>query len=71
MEARKPIGGIIFITHGEADAIEVLRRELQALGTSARIVAREIGERDEMTAGNPAKRIEAGRTNQQDAVGGD
>jgi metallo-beta-lactamase family protein len=71
LAAREPIGGTIFLTHGEADSIEALRRELQARGTTARIVTPEIGERYALAAANPAKRTETGRTDLQDAVGSD
>lgn len=71
LAARAPIAGTLFLTHGEADSIEALRRELQSEGFAARIVTPEIGERYALSAGKPAKRVETGRTDLQDAVGGD
>lgn len=71
LAAREPIAGTIFLTHGEADTIEALRRELQSRGSEAKIVTPEIGERYALPAGAAAKRIETGRTDLHEAVGGD
>lgn len=71
LAAREPIAGTIFLTHGESQAIEALRRELQSRDSSARIVVPEIGERYALPAGEAAKRTQTGRVDLQDAVGDD
>ncbi len=71
LAAREPVAGTIFLTHGEADVVEALRRELRSRGTSAQIVTPEIGERYALTQATSAKRVETGRTDLQQAVGGD
>lgn len=69
--ARQPIGGSIFLTHGEADAIESLRRELQGNDAAASIVTPGIGERYTLAPAEPAKRTSTGRIEAQQAVGRD
>lgn len=59
--ARQPIEGSLFLTHGEAGAVEALRRKLQSQDAAASIVAPEIGERYLLPAGAPAKRLTTGR----------
>jgi metallo-beta-lactamase family protein len=71
LAARQPIEGTIFLTHGEADAIEALRRELQSKESATTIVTSAIGERYTLTHGAPAKRVQTGRTDLQDVIGGD
>lgn len=71
LAAREPIAGTIFLTHGETDAIEALRRELQARGATATIVAPEIGERYALAPHAAAKRVETGRVDLREAVNGD
>jgi len=69
--ARAPIAGSLFLDHGEAGAMEMLRRDLQAQDAAASIVTPEIGERYALPAGAPAKRIATGRTDVRDALGQD
>lgn len=71
LAAREPIAGTIFLTHGEADAIEALRRELQSRGATAAIVAPEIGERYALAPRSAARRVETGRVDLHEAVNGD
>jgi metallo-beta-lactamase family protein len=67
--ARAPIRGSLFLSHGEADALEALRRTMQADVTS--VIVPEIGERYSLAAQAPAKRIETGRMELRNAVGRD
>jgi len=69
--ARQPIGGSIFLTHGENGAIESLRRELQSQDAAATIVTPLIGERYTLAPATPAKRTVTGRIEAQQAVGRD
>lgn len=69
--ARAPIAGSLFLDHGEADAMEALRRDLQAKGAAASIVTPEIGERYALPPGGPAKRVATGRTDLREALGQD
>jgi metallo-beta-lactamase family protein len=69
IQARTPINGSLFLTHGEASAIEGLRRDLQA--RCASIITPEIGEVYSLPADAPARRIATGRTDIRDAVGRD
>ncbi|WP_341533225.1 MBL fold metallo-hydrolase [Sphingosinicella humi] len=71
LAAREPIAGTIFLTHGESQAIETLRRELQSRGSPARIVAPEIGERYALPAGEAAKRTQTGRVDLHEALSDD
>src|SRR3546814_1426388 len=47
IKARRPIAGSLFLTHGEADSIEALRRRLQSDAAADSIVTPQIGERSE------------------------
>lgn len=69
--ARAPIVGSLFLTHGESEAIETLRRDLQSQGAANAIVTPEIGERYALAIGAPAKRIATGRADLGDALGQD
>ncbi len=66
--ARQPIAGSIFLTHGEAGAIETFRRTLQSTELAASIITPEIGERYSLAASAAANRIAAGRVDIRDAV---
>lgn len=59
VEARKPVRGSLFLTHGEEQALEALKRDLEPGLPS--ILIPEIGERYELPAGAPAKRLATGR----------
>lgn len=69
VEARRPIRGSLFLTHGERTATQALR---EALGKElASIIVPEIGERYELVAGSPARRLRTGRVELQEALSGD
>lgn len=69
--ARQPIGGSLFLTHGEAGATETFRRLLQSRDAAQTIVVPGLGERYRLPHGAPAKRIATGRIEFQEAVGRD
>ena len=69
IEARRPVTGSLFLTHGEADAMESLRRRLQVDFPS--LIVPEIGERYELPAGAPARRLATGREDLREAVSRD
>jgi metallo-beta-lactamase family protein len=60
LTARQPVRGSIFLTHGEASALETLRKD--ALRLTQSVLIPEIGERYELPAGEPATRLATGRT---------
>jgi metallo-beta-lactamase family protein len=60
--AREPVRGSLFLTHGETPALEALRRDVQGGSAAAMVVVPEIGERYELHAGQPARRVATGRT---------
>lgn len=57
---RGPIAGSVFLTHGEAGALEALRRDLEKRKLS--VIVPEIGERYALSPGVPARRLATGRT---------
>lgn len=59
--AREPVRGSLFLTHGEAAALEALRHDVQAR-TAATVTVPELGERYALRANQPAKRLTTGRT---------
>lgn len=67
--ARQPIKGTLFLTHGEENATKILRDKIGE--REFPIVIPEIGERYEIAAGQPAKRLKTGRTDLRAAIGGD
>lgn len=69
IRARAPISGSLFLNHGEANAIEALRRDLQK--DFASVIAPQIGETYQLEAGKPARRLSTGRTDLQDAISHD
>lgn len=71
LEARVPIAGSLFLSHGEARAIEALRRLSQAREFAKTIVAPAIGETYRLASGVPAKRTATGNPALQAAVGRD
>jgi metallo-beta-lactamase family protein len=71
ISARIPITGSLFLTHGEAGALEALRRDSQAQNAATSIITPEIGERYLLPAGAPAKRVATGRTELREAIGQD
>lgn len=68
---RGPIAGSLFLDHGEAAAIEALRRLAQAGNAAETIVVPEIGETYALDPGAPAKRTRTGRTDLRQAIGRD
>ena len=69
IEARKPISGSLFLTHGEAGTIDAFRSTLE--GELGSLIAPEIGERYELPAGGPARRTATGRVELRQAIGRD
>src|SRR5690606_10725725 len=68
---RGPISGELFLDHGEPDAVEALRRELQRRDPELRVRLPQIGESYRLAAGQPAKRIATGNLQAQQAIGRD
>lgn len=68
---RGPIAGELFLDHGEPDALEALRRELQRREPGLRVRLPQIGETYRLAAGQPAKRIGTGNLEAQQAIGRD
>lgn len=68
---RTPIAGTLFLDHGEASAIEALRRELQRRAPELAVRVPSIGEAYRLEPGKPASRIATGRTDVQLALGRD
>lgn len=65
--ARGPIGGSLFLTHGEPKPIDSLYEALPK-ATAGSTVRPEIGERYSLPPGRPAKRLSTGRVDLQPAV---
>lgn len=68
---RSPISGSLFLDHGEPGALETMRRELQRQQPETSVRVPEIGERYELPPGEPARRIETGRSDLPDLLGRD
>jgi metallo-beta-lactamase family protein len=68
---RAPIAGSLFLTHGEPEAVEALRRVLQRAVPQLEVRLPQIGERYELPVGEHARRIETGRIDIANAVGRD
>lgn len=71
IEARRPIAGSLFLSHGEAASIEALRRLVQSSGMAEPVIAPELGEVYRLSPGAPARRIRTGDPQMQAAVGRD
>jgi metallo-beta-lactamase family protein len=69
LKARQPVLGSLFLNHGEAGAIEALRRDAGQMFQS--VIVPEIGERYALPAGAPARRLATGRTDLGHALGHD
>lgn len=69
VKARAPIAGGLFLTHGEPEGTESLRRALQA--EAPVVIVPEIGERYELAAGAKPRRIATGRPELREAIGRD
>lgn len=68
-QARRPVAGSLFLTHGEPNASETLRRDLDR--DFASILIPEMGEQYELAAGEPARRLRTGRIELRGAIGDD
>ncbi|OUC56162.1 MBL fold metallo-hydrolase [Sphingobium sp. GW456-12-10-14-TSB1] len=68
MDARKPIEGSLFLTHGESGSTEALRRLAQAADLTQSIILPRIGESYALSKGTPARRLKTGRIEVQEAV---
>ena len=69
MKARQPVRGSLFLTHGEAPGLERLRQDTAAFLPS--VIVPEIGERYELTPGEPAGRLTTGRAELRDVLSHD
>src|SRR3546814_15932918 len=61
IKARRPIAGSLFLTHGEADSIEALRRRLQSDAAADSNVTPQNGERYALASGAAARGRPPGR----------
>ncbi|ATE65321.1 MBL fold metallo-hydrolase [Rhizorhabdus dicambivorans] len=68
---RRPIGGSLFLSHGEGDAVEGLRALVASDDPGGSIVMPRIGERYALPPGAPARRLETGRVDLADLTGED
>ena len=69
IDARQPVRGSLFLTHGEPAAMQSLR---EAIGNKlASVIIPEIGEQYELPAGAPARRLRTGRVELQGTISGD
>lgn len=71
MTKRGPVSGTLFLTHGEVEAVETLRRLAQSRAIAPAIVTPEIGEAYVLPARAAAKRIRTGKPELQEAIGRD
>jgi metallo-beta-lactamase family protein len=69
IQARQPISGSLFLTHGEAGAIEALRKGVGP--TLAAVLIPEIGEKYALERGAPARRIATGRPDLRSVINRD
>lgn len=69
VKARRPVLGSLFLTHGEAGALDALRSEFEKNLPS--VIVPAIGERYELPAGAPARRLATGRTDLASALSRD
>ena len=68
---RSPIEGTLFLDHGEQEAQELMRRELQRRFPQLNVRLPELGEEYMLPPGEPALRSATGRTDLGDALGRD
>lgn len=71
IEERCPISGSLFLDHGEPEALDTMRRELQRRHPQLSVRLPQIGERYALPPGEPAKRLDTGRTDLAEALGQD
>jgi len=68
IEERQPIAGNLFLTHGEEEGMEALRRELQRRSPDLKVKLPRLGEEYALSAAQPAHRTGTGRTDLQQAT---
>ena len=66
VEARRPVSGSLFLSHGEPAAQESLKDALASVLPD--VVLPQIGERYELPAGAPARRLRTGRAELRDVL---
>ncbi|WP_157215259.1 MBL fold metallo-hydrolase [Flavisphingomonas formosensis] len=71
MEARRPVGGSVFLGHGEALSIETLRQLAQTRQIAPSILVPEIGEAYHLAPAKPAARTRTADPKLQDVIGPD
>lgn len=71
IDARQPIAGSLFLSHGEAPAIEALRRLSQSHEYAVTVIAPAMGETYNLPSGKPGRRTRTGDPALQAAVGRD
>ncbi len=71
IDDRCPINGSLFLSHGEPDSLEALRRKLQAEQPALSVKVPEIGETYALAPGETARRIATGRTDLSQLSGHD
>ncbi|KER38193.1 beta-lactamase [Sphingobium indicum F2] len=68
---RGKLGGSLFLSHGEGQAVEGLRALVQGDDPAASVIAPQMGERFALPPGAPAKRLETGRVDLNQLAGED
>jgi metallo-beta-lactamase family protein len=68
---RSPINGTLFLDHGEPDALEAMRREMQRRQPALNVRLPEIGEVFHLPPGDAAIRTATGRPGLADTIGRD
>ena len=71
IEARAPISGSLFLTHGETGSTEALRRLTQAAGAAQSVVTPQIGEAFALPTTAPARRTKTGTLELHNALNRD
>lgn len=71
ISGRSPISGSLFLVHGEAGAIEEMRRQMQKQSPELAVKLPQIGESYALEAGTPAKRTATARPDIAQTVGRD
>ncbi len=71
IERRMPISGSVLIDHGEPEAVEAIRRELQRRWSSLAVMLPELGDTFGLAARQAAKRLAKGNVSLHETVGTD
>jgi len=71
IEARAPISGSLFLTHGETGSTEALRRLTQAAGAAQSVVTPQIGKAFALPTTAPARRTKTGTLELHNALNRD